>query len=94
MGMYDFEDGYPCRYDPLFYHHKYEFDEIAGETDKAYLFSSKGHTAWVPKKLCRFLNKSKNTVYIFRKFQFNWIKQATTRTVQSLFSNKTIEIDA
>ncbi len=64
---------------PLYYHNQYFFKEIKIETkgeNGAYLFeNNKGARYWVPKKLCRALDKELGSVWIWNKFKPKRLKK-------------------
>ena len=64
---------------PLHYHNQYYFKEIKIETEGeggAYLFENNtGLRYWVPKKLCRKLDKENGSVWIWSKFKPEHLKE-------------------
>tara|TARA_R100001377_G_scaffold24780_1_gene13370 strand:- start:264 stop:518 length:255 start_codon:yes stop_codon:yes gene_type:complete len=61
--------------DPLYYHTKVCFDELIEIREKSIYFKIDGLKVWMPKKCCRKLNETDNTVYIWNKvYEPNMIK--------------------
>ena len=71
--------------DSTYYHTKYRFIKLIDETKQAYKFQFYFGERWIPKKLCKKLNKDKHTVYVWNKF--DWTEQQFSGKVPELTFN-------
>ena len=61
--------GRPFIANPLYYHREFSFTVLVNETDKAYelVLSKVIKPVWVPKSICRQMDKQRKTVWIHTK---------------------------
>ena len=64
--------------DPLYYHDLVDFNSIDHETDKAYFLNTDDGSYWVPKSLCKNINRAMGEVYIWTQFKPSHIEPNNT----------------
>lgn len=79
--------------DPLYHHTKILFSDIVSETEKCWLFSFEGGVQkWVPKSICRKLDRDACSVFVHRVV-YSKIKPVAKQTMQTRKEAQTNELD-